>query len=99
MITPQNIDTRRLWVRLISKQAFRQYMKYRDQTNSSLAEAADCSEATIAFLRSTGKSARNTVGPDTARRIEEALNAPPGSLFAAEILGASTTGKRARGAA
>ena len=84
----------RLWVRLISKQAFRQYMKYRDVTNEELAVSAKCSPSTIAFLRSTGKSARNTVGPDTARRIEDALNAPPGSLFAARVLVASSTGKR-----
>ena len=81
-------------MRLISKQAFRQYMDYRDVTNESLALSAKCSPSTIAFLRSTGKSARNTVGPATARRIEKALNAPPGSLFAAHILVDSPSAKR-----
>ncbi len=73
-------------MRLISKQAFRQYMKHRGMTNEELAREAKCSPSTIAFLRSRGKSARDSVGPDTARRIEEALNAPPGSLFAAHVL-------------
>lgn len=82
-------DTGRLWVRLISKQALRQYMEFRGMTNGELAAAAKCSASSIAFLRSTGKSARDTVGPDTARRIEEALNAPPGSLFAATVLAGS----------
>ncbi len=94
MATPTTQDTGRLWVRLISKQAFRDYMEYRDKTNEKLAADAKCSESTIAFLRSTGKSARDTVGPDTARRIEKALNAPPGSLFSATVLPASSSAKR-----
>jgi len=85
-------------VRLISKQAFREYMKYRDFTNEGLATAAKCSESTIAFLRSTGKSARDTVGPATARRIEKALNAPPGSLFSAQIIATSASVNNRRSA-
>lgn len=85
-----HIDRGRLWVRLISKQAFRQYMAHRGMSNAELAAAANCSEAVIAFLRSTGKSARDTTSPDTARRIEAALNAPPGSLFSATVLVASS---------
>jgi transcriptional regulator with XRE-family HTH domain len=90
-----HIDTGRIWVRIISKQAFRQYMEFRGFTNESLADAAKCSTATIAFLRSNGKSARDSVGAKTARRIEAALNAPPGSLFSAEVLVASGTAKPA----
>lgn len=82
-------DRGRLWVRLISKQAFRQYMAHRGVSNAELAASAKCSESVIAFLRSTGKSARDTTSPDTARRIEAALNAPPGSLFSATVLVAS----------
>ncbi|RPA65749.1 XRE family transcriptional regulator [Gordonia oryzae] len=81
-------------MRLISKQAFRDYMKHRGMTNEELAREAKCSPSSIAFLRSRGKSARNTVGPDTARRIEEALNAPPGSLFSAQVLVASPSVNR-----
>lgn len=80
-------------MRLISKQAFRDYMEYRGVTNESLAQKANCSESTIAFLRSTGKSARDTVGPKTATRIEKALNAPPGSLFAAQVIVTSPSTK------
>ncbi|MFC8182460.1 hypothetical protein ACFULT_26610 [Rhodococcus sp. NPDC057297] len=81
-------------MRLISKTAFRDYMKHRGMSNASLAEAAKCSRASIAFLRSKGKAGRDTVGPDTARRIEEALNAPPGSLFSATVLVASASAKQ-----
>lgn len=81
-------------MRLISKQAFRQYMKHRGMTNEDLAREARCSVSSIAFLRSRGKSARDTVGPDVARRIEDALNAPPGSLFAAQVLAASESVKK-----
>lgn len=88
-----HIDTGRLWVRLISKQAFRQYMEFRGLTNEELADKAKCSVATIAFLRSNGKAARDSVGGKTAQRIEAALNAPPGSLFSAQVLGASPTDK------
>lgn len=88
-------DQGRLWVRLISKRAFRDYVEYRGETNESLAAKADCAVATIAFLRSTGKAARDTVGHKTARRIEAALNAPPGSLFAVPVLGASASDKGA----
>lgn len=87
-------DSGRLWVQQISKQAFRDYMKYRDETNESLAAKAKTSPSTIAFLRSEGKSARSSVGPDTARRIEKALNAPPGSLFAARVIVASSSVKQ-----
>ncbi|EOM77653.1 hypothetical protein Rrhod_0972 [Rhodococcus rhodnii LMG 5362] len=82
-------------MRLISKQAFRQYMKFRGMSNADLAEASGCAVSTIAFLRSTGKSSRDTVGSDAARRIEEALNAPPGSLFSATVLVASSYSKHA----
>jgi transcriptional regulator with XRE-family HTH domain len=80
-------------VRLISKQAFRDYMKFRRMTNEQLAEAAQCSTATVAFLRSKGRSARNSVSAEVASRIEEALNAPPGSLFAASVVVGSPSTK------
>lgn len=82
-------------MRLISKQAFRQYMGFRKFSNAGLAKEAKCSISTIAFLRSGGKSSRDTVGAATAARIEEALNAPPGSLFSATVIVASTSMKQA----
>ena len=81
-------------MRLISKQAFRQYMGFRKLSNAELAKEAKCSVSTIAFLRSSGKSSRDTVGAATAARIEGALNAPPGSLFAATVIGASASNKQ-----
>lgn len=80
-------------MRLISKQVFRQYMEHRGMSNADLAKAADCSKSSIAFLRSNGKSARDTVGRKAASRIEAALNAPPGSLFSATVIVASGSNK------
>ncbi|QLF83852.1 helix-turn-helix DNA binding domain protein [Gordonia phage Moosehead] len=85
-------------MRLISKHAFREYMKFRGMTNESLAREAKCAVSTIAFLRSRGKAGRDSVGSDTAQRIERALNAPPGSLFSAQVIVASSISNK-RGAA
>lgn len=69
-------------MRLISRQAFRQYMEFRGETNESLAKKADVSKAIVGHLRG---GHRDTCSPRTARLIEAALNAPPGSLFVAEL--------------
>jgi len=76
------METRRLWVRLISRQALDQYMRFRGVTNRSLAERADLGRGIVGHLRS-GK--RVTCSPETATAIESALNAPPGSLFVPEL--------------
>lgn len=96
-------------MRLISKQAFRDYVDHRGPSNEELAEQVTrilkkdkdakvrrlkCSTATIAFLRSDGKASRTTCGPHIANAIEKALNAPPGSLFAARLVAASTSNNR-----
>ncbi|OZC80253.1 hypothetical protein CH274_13540 [Rhodococcus sp. 06-418-5] len=80
-------DTRRLWVKLISKRAFRDYIDFRGETNASLARKAKVSPALIALLRSEKKAARWSCKPSNARAIEVALNAPPGSLFSAQLVG------------
>lgn len=72
----------RLWVRLISRQAFRQYMQYRGETNESLGKKARVSKAIVGHLRS---GQRSTCRGDTARAIAEALNAPVDALFVAEL--------------
>lgn len=92
-------------MRLISKRAFRDYLKFRRVSNKQLAEDVTrllrergynfrCSESTIAFLRSEKKAARWTCRPETADAIETVLNVPPGSLFAVHILGTSPSDKR-----
>lgn len=73
-------------------------MEFRGMSNEELAEKAKCSVAAIAFLRSEGKSARDTIGHKVACRIEAALNAPPGSLFSAQVLDASPSGNVRRSA-
>lgn len=69
----------RMWVRLINRDALRSYMQFRGfRSVRALAERVGVSKATIGHLHS---GARDSCSPDVARRIEEALNAPPGSLF------------------
>lgn len=69
-------------VRLISHRALSQYMAYRGFTVRSLADRSDCSRAVVGHLRS-GK--RDSCMPETARKIERALDAPRGSLFVAKV--------------
>lgn len=86
---------RRLWVRLISKQVLADYMRFRNETNRSLAEKCptNVKRAIIGHLRS---GVRNTCSPTTASAIEKALNAPPGSLFVPEVAnGYQVTGRSA----
>lgn len=70
---------RRLEVRLISPQALRQYMAFRQYTIRSLAKRVGCSHSTIGHL-TTG--ARKNASPRIARGIAEALDCPVESLFA-----------------
>lgn len=69
-------------VRLISAQAFADYLEFRSLTVRSLADRVGCSHSVIGHLRS-GK--RDTCKPTTAKAIEKALNAPPGSLFVGKV--------------
>lgn len=89
MLTRHPEDTGRLHVKLISKRALRDYMAFRGETNASLAEKARVSPSLIALLRTDSKSGRQTCRAENARAIEEALNAPPGSLFAAKVIAVS----------
>ncbi|UQB71276.1 hypothetical protein KI427_16800 [Rhodococcus ruber] len=87
----------RFWVRLISSDAFAQYMEHRGFKVRSLAAAveaelrksgrkgkdATCSPSTIGHLRS---GIRNSCRPHRARAIEKVLGAPPGSLFLPQVL-------------
>lgn len=72
----------RFWVKLISNTAFAQYMDHRKFTVRSLAKRVGCSRATIGHLRS---GQRDTCRPATAKAIEEALQAPSGSLFVPQV--------------
>ena len=84
----------RLYVRLISAEALHQYMVFRNETNRSLASKTDdgVGREIIGHLRS-GK--RKTCSPHTARSIEKALNAPPGSLFVPEVASGQAGSRRA----
>jgi len=69
-------------VKLISAQAFADYMEFRGLTVRSLAYRVGCSRSVIGHLRS---GERDTCKPTTAKAIEKALNAPPGSLFVGKV--------------
>lgn len=71
-----------MWVRIISREAFRSYIEFRGETNESLGVKAGVSKAIVGHLRS---GQRDTCSPKTARKITAALNAPPDSLFVAEL--------------
>lgn len=75
---------RRLDVRLISRQAFADYLRYRGVSVRQLADLIGnpSARSTIGHLLS---GERETCKPATARKIEKALNAPPGSLFVAKV--------------
>lgn len=82
----------RLWVRLTGRRALVDYMKFRHYTVRGLAADVDritakageptSSRAVIGHLRS---GERTTCRPSTAAAIESCLQAPPGSLFVAQV--------------
>ena len=78
-------------MRLISPQVLDQYMVFRDESNRTLAEKVGCSTATIAHLR---RGARSYCNPKHGPKIEKILNAPPGSLFFAEVIDDCTADNR-----
>lgn len=75
-------------MQLISNVALAQYMDHRDVTVRGLAKKVSlltgerCSFQVIGHLRS---GERNTCRPQTAKAIEKALEAPPGSLFVPRV--------------
>lgn len=76
-------------MRLISYQVLDQYMEFRGETATSLAEKAGVSRQIIGFLR-TGR--RTSCRPDTARKIAFALKVLPESLFMPELTSVSPDG-------
>lgn len=72
----------RFWVKLISRQVLSDYMAHRGFTIRTLAAKVGCSHSVIGHLCS---GARNTCKKETALAIERCLDAPPGSLFVAQV--------------
>ena len=79
----------RFWVRLISKDALKQYMKFRGYSVQQLADKIGVSKATVGHL--TAANGRTSTSPATAKAIEKALDAPSGSLFLAEVTAVTRT--------
>lgn len=78
-------------MRLISHQVLGQYMDFRGESNRTLAAKVGVSTSVIAHLR---RGARTYCDPKVGPRIEKALNAPPGSLFLAEVIDDCTVSNR-----
>jgi len=69
-------------VELISQQALARHMEHQDFTNAKLAKRIGRSKATVAHLRSGGRS---TTSSETAKRIEKALGLAPCTLFLPKV--------------
>lgn len=78
-------------MKLISHQVLDQYMEFRGESNRTLAEKVGVSKSTIAHLR---RGARSYCNPKVGPKIEKKLNAPPGSLFLAEVIDDCSRGNR-----
>lgn len=73
---------RRFDVKLISADALARYMRFRGYSVRRLADRVGCSRATIGHLRS---GERGYIRDTWATAIEDALEAPRGSLFVVEV--------------
>lgn len=89
--------TRRLVVRLISADALDQWMRFRGESNRSLADKVGKSPALIAHLR---RGARTYCDSKLGPLIEKKLDVPRGSLFLPEmIVGSQSSNRNGRPAA
>lgn len=84
-------------MRLISPEALRQYMKFRDLSVRDLAARVGVAHGTIGWLTS---GRRTTTKATTAKKIAKALDCPVESLFVPVMVhGSRTAGRDKRRAA
>lgn len=83
------VEETRADVELVSPDALKTYMRFREESTRSLAARVGCSHSVIGYLTS---GRRKTIRPEWARKIEKILDAPTGSLFKVRL----TTVKRER---
>jgi transcriptional regulator with XRE-family HTH domain len=69
-------------VKVKDRRILADYLAFRRMSYAQLAQKVGCSKATIGHLM-TGKTSGTK--PEWARAIEEALDAPSGSLFVARV--------------
>lgn len=69
----------------VKKRALRDYMTYKRETVRSLAKKVECARSTIGHMRSPSKERGVLCPPELAARIEEELDAPPGSIFEPKV--------------
>lgn len=91
-------QVREVVVQLISHAALATWMEFRGETCASLALKTHMTRSGIGHLRS---GHRSYCDPANARKIEKALNVPPGSLFIPQVIVVSrvSSGKRTKGRA
>lgn len=73
----------RMSVKLLSKEALRQFLRFRGMSYADLADRAGCSKSLIGLL-ATGR--RTHTGVDVARGIAKALDVPIDALFFARCV-------------
>lgn len=80
MSTPRRTGNRSRWMKLRDPDLLVAYMKHKDFTQARLARSAERSRQFIHMLTNGQKS---TCQETVAKRIEEALDVPRGTLFLA----------------
>lgn len=69
-------------MKLLSKEALRQFLRFRGMSYADLADRAGCSKSLIGLL-ATGR--RTHTGVDVARGIAKALDVPIDALFLPDV--------------
>lgn len=86
-------DEGRFWVQIIEGRVLRDYMKYRSmsvralaaEVNRELAREGIKDAKSVGIIGHLRSGKRTTCRPETAKAIERALQAPPGSIFVPQV--------------
>lgn len=89
-------DPWRLIVKLKSRRTLKEYAKFHNLSGRALARRAGLSPAIVNHLMS---GERDTCNLDTARKLEEALQCPPGFLFEPTMSRVADSARHKAGAA
>jgi hypothetical protein len=77
------VQVQEVIVQLMSHAALATWMEFRGETCATLASKTGMTRSAVGHLRS---GFRTYCAPDNARKIEKALNVPPGSLFVPHVI-------------
>lgn len=74
----------------VQRQALKQYLAYRRLSYQQLSDKCRPAKVSKSLIGHLVTGERRTTSPETAVAIEEALEAPPGSLFVPNVLPVAT---------